>query len=84
MLAPRLPGHEVRQFEVSPSDSALEELVRDTKDSVRRTVSGAYADSALYSVTQDRHYTSNTAMAYAQDKMAEPPADAVSPRMRST
>ena len=32
-------------FEVSPSDSALEELVRDTKDSVRRTVSGAYAEA---------------------------------------
>ena len=44
-LAPRLLGHEVRQFEVSPSDSALEELVRDTKDSVRRTVSGAYAEA---------------------------------------
>ncbi|MYN40387.1 TonB-dependent receptor [Duganella sp. FT109W] len=34
------------------------------------TVSGAFKDSALYSITQDRHYSSNTAMAYAQDKVS--------------
>jgi iron complex outermembrane recepter protein len=31
--------------------------------------SGAYLDSALYSVTQDRQYQSKTAMLYAQDRM---------------
>ncbi|QGZ42110.1 TonB-dependent receptor-like protein [Pseudoduganella flava] len=29
----------------------------------------AYEESALYSITQDRHYRSNTAMVYAQDRM---------------
>ena len=33
------------------------------------TVSSAYDEADLYSVTQDRHYTQNTAMVYAQDKM---------------
>lgn len=33
------------------------------------TVSAAYDESDLYSVTQDRHYSQNTAMAYLQDKM---------------
>ncbi|MGV7210798.1 TonB-dependent receptor domain-containing protein [Oxalobacteraceae bacterium A2-2] len=33
-------------------------------------LSGAFLDSALYSITQDRHYASNTAMAYAQDKLS--------------
>lgn len=33
------------------------------------TVSSAYDESDLYSVTQDRHYSQNTAMAYIQDKM---------------
>lgn len=32
-------------------------------------VSAAYDEGDLYSITQDRHYTSNTAMAYVQDKM---------------
>lgn len=32
-------------------------------------VSAAYNESALYSITQDRHYSSDTAMAYAQDKV---------------
>jgi outer membrane cobalamin receptor len=48
-----------------------------TRDKVRNwfaasdpLVSGAYEDSALYSVTQDRHYSSDTAMAYAQDKLS--------------
>ncbi|MBC3919297.1 TonB-dependent receptor [Undibacterium sp. CY18W] len=33
------------------------------------TVSSAYSDSNLYSITQDRHYNSNAGMMYAQDKM---------------
>ncbi|MDY0977265.1 TonB-dependent receptor [Massilia sp. CFBP9012] len=33
------------------------------------TVNSAYDESDLYSVTQDRHYSQNTAMAYIQDKM---------------
>ncbi|WP_332878628.1 TonB-dependent receptor domain-containing protein [Massilia sp. S19_KUP03_FR1] len=33
-------------------------------------VGGAFDESALYSVTQDRHYSSNTAMAYVQDKVS--------------
>jgi len=33
------------------------------------TVDYSYADSALYSVTQDRHYRSNAMMAYLQDRM---------------
>ena len=33
------------------------------------TVSSAYDESDLYSVTQDRHYSQNTAMAYIQDRM---------------
>lgn len=32
-------------------------------------VSSAYDAGDLYSITQDRHYTQNTAMAYAQDKI---------------
>jgi iron complex outermembrane receptor protein len=43
--------------------------VRNWYDVTDPKVSGAYLNSALYSVTQDRHYKSNTAMAYAQDKM---------------
>nr|WP_315218880.1 TonB-dependent receptor [uncultured Duganella sp.] len=33
-------------------------------------VSGAFEESALYSITQDRHYSSDTAMVYAQDKVS--------------
>lgn len=33
-------------------------------------ISGAFQDSALYSITQDRHYASSTAMLYAQDKLS--------------
>ncbi|HEY9066799.1 MAG TPA: TonB-dependent receptor [Burkholderiaceae bacterium] len=33
------------------------------------TVDYAYVDSALYSITQDRHYRSNSAMVYLQDRM---------------
>jgi iron complex outermembrane receptor protein len=46
------------------------EKIRNWFDVTDPKVSGAFSDSALYSVTQDRHYTSNTAMAYAQDKMS--------------
>ncbi|MFS2008038.1 TonB-dependent receptor domain-containing protein [Duganella sp. CT11-25] len=46
------------------------EKVRNWFDVVDPKVSGAYADGAPYSVTQDRHYSSNTAMAYVQDKMS--------------
>lgn len=34
------------------------------------STSAAYEESALYSITQDRHYASNTAMLYAQDKLS--------------
>lgn len=43
--------------------------VRNWIEATDPKVSSAYLDSALYSVTQDRHYRSSTAMAYAQDKM---------------
>lgn len=33
-------------------------------------ISGAFDESALYSITQDRHYSSDTAMVYAQDKVS--------------
>jgi outer membrane cobalamin receptor len=46
------------------------EKVRNWFDVTDPKVSGAFAGDALYSVTQDRHYASNTAMAYAQDKMS--------------
>jgi outer membrane cobalamin receptor len=46
------------------------EKVRNWFDVTDPKVSGAFADGAPYSVTQDRHYASNTAMAYVQDKMS--------------
>jgi outer membrane cobalamin receptor len=45
------------------------EKVRNWFDVADPKVSGAFA-GAPYSVTQDRHYSSNTAMAYVQDKMS--------------
>ncbi|SFU93866.1 TonB-dependent Receptor Plug Domain [Pseudoduganella namucuonensis] len=45
------------------------EKVRNWFQATDPTVSGAFLPDSLYSVTQDRHYASNTAMAYAQDKM---------------
>jgi len=46
------------------------EKVRNWFDVADPKVSGAFAGGAPYSVTQDRHYSSNTAMAYVQDKMS--------------
>jgi outer membrane receptor for ferrienterochelin and colicin len=39
-------------------------------DATNPLASGAYTDSGLYSITQDEHFTSNTAMGYAQDKIS--------------
>jgi outer membrane receptor protein involved in Fe transport len=42
---------------------------RNWFDTTDPTVSAAFTENSLYSITQDRHYVSNTQMAYAQDKL---------------
>jgi len=42
---------------------------RDWFDTTNPLASDAYTESDLYSITQDEHFTSNTLMGYAQDKI---------------
>ncbi len=47
----------------------VREKIRNWFGATDPKTGSAYSESDLYSVTQDRHYRSNTLMGYAQDKM---------------
>ena len=50
-------------------ENVRREKIRNWFGTTDPAVSNAYIQDDLYSITQDRHYTSDTAMVYAQDKM---------------